>query len=211
MLAVKSFHVRDLETFDPTNREDAEEWLQRFDSEIENEDIKGIFGKFDYFLKYTTSPIRAYAKSIKDVCTDRIPGDSSKKPPVSEKVIFNWETFKGKMLEEIFYISCRSAGRTDVVYSPDGDILEFFYRKVMQLKARNPKISNFEIEQGVRQALPADLRVFIAPAQDEKQLRHNLKLGYENYIASSLGTPQSVMVVNSPVDVLESRIRNIAI
>lgn len=199
--------MRDLETFDPTNREEAEEWLQRFDSQIENEEIKGPFGEFDYFLKYTTSPIRAYAKSIKDGCCDTIKGT----PPAGDSLKFNWERFKAKLLEEIFYISGRSSGGTDVVYSPDGDLMEFFYRKVMQLKARNPKISNFEIEQGIRQALPADMRMFIAPAQNEEQLRHNLKLGYENYIASALGSPQSVMVVNRLVDNLESRIKNLAI
>lgn len=178
---------------------------------METDDIKGDFGEFDQFLKYTTGPIRAYAKSIKAECMKNIPAvtDGSNKTPARD--VFDWDAFKTKLLGDIAYISGRSTAGSDVTFTPESDPMEFLYRKVQQLKTQNPRISDFEIEREVRKALPADLRMFVAPALDFKGLRHNLKIGYENYIASALGSPQSVMVVNRLVDNLESRIKKMAI
>lgn len=172
---------------------------------MESDDIKGPYGNFDNFLKYATSPIRAFAKSVKKDCL------SNKTVDGKTVIYFDWTKFRPKLLQEIYYLSGRSAGGVDVVFTPEIDVMEFWYKKVAQAKARNPNITTYELEQEVRKALPPDLRMFVAPATTEDNLRHNLKIGYENYIASALGTPQSVMVVNKLVDNLENRIKNMAI
>lgn len=89
--------------------------------------------------------------------------------------------------------------------------MSYFYRKVNQIKKRNSKAAYFEIEQKVRAGLPRDLLPFIAPAISEIALKHNLKIGYQNYINASLGPTNSIMMVNKMVENLEEKIKNLGV
>lgn len=221
---VTMVQLRDMETFEPSTAEEAEDWFQRFEGQLKTDNKVTEDDKFEHFLRYANSTMRAYAQLVKNDC--KILSDKDRQAleqvqaanvgkkdeekaalPTVEKA-FNFETFKRKILSDIDHLTGSQEGGSEIVFTPGSDPMGYYFRKLNQIKKRNPKASFYDIERKIRAGLPREMLFYISPATSEEALKHNLKIGYQNYVNASLGASHSVMMVNKLMENLDQKIKD---
>lgn len=204
MMNQSLLRIRDLSDFDPSQMEEVDSWFERFNAQLETEEITSDIAKFNHFLKYANGPTKAWSQVAKFACKEK-PEDTTdatwkgyNDETKEEKGVFNWKIFQKKLKEDLPYLTGRPTIDAEIVYKPNMDIMEFFYARLAQIKRERPKIKHYTLEQLMTRSLPADLKMFINPSMTEKELRHNFLVGHERYLEHY--TSPRVMVVKSIID-----------
>lgn len=201
--------VRDLEDFSP-QADEPEEWLRRFEKQLETERITRPEEKFEQFLKYTTGGVREFAKHVYPQLRTAKPEEikEDKWKALSEaqqgvQAVIDWEEFKKLLMKDIVYLSGRPTIEQDIVLNPGDDSMEWFYRRLKQIKRNRPNASHFEIEQKMFSCLPKEMQFLVAPSQDEASLRHNILIGHRRYL-DKFAANSKIMLISKLLDKIET-------
>lgn len=101
----------------------------------------------------------------------------------------------------------KSGTRKTLNYKIGDDIIEFFYKRLADLKEKKPLITDIEIMRNIREAIPFEIRKHVVPVATLDMFQEMLRQGYDIYLEKMTNKAMSAEIADQQEEDEEGPVR----